>query len=83
MANKRQNAPSEEANSCQVRSNALGAFERTHGRTQKQGSNACPVGPSGYLRLNARDLRSNASPVSPSRHSSYLRSNVCLAFDHK
>jgi hypothetical protein len=26
----------EEADSCQVRSNALGAFERTHGRTQAQ-----------------------------------------------
>jgi hypothetical protein len=56
----------------QVRSNALGAFERTLGRTQEQGSNACPAGPSGYLRSNARDLRSNArdlrsnaSPVSP------------------
>jgi hypothetical protein len=65
MASKRQNAPSEEADSCQVRSNALGAFERTHGRTQEQGPNACPAGPSGYLRSNARDLRSNASPVSP------------------
>jgi hypothetical protein len=65
MASKRQNAPSEEVDSCQVRSNALGAFERTHGRTQEQGSNACPAGPSGYLRSNARDLRSNASPVSP------------------
>jgi hypothetical protein len=83
MASKRQNAPSEEADSCQVRSNALGAFERTHGRTQEQGSNACPAGPSGYLRSNARDLRSNVHPVSPSCHSSYLRSNVCLAFDHK
>jgi hypothetical protein len=47
MASKRQNAPSEEADSCQVRSNAL---ERTHGRTHEQGSNACPAGPSGYLR---------------------------------
>jgi hypothetical protein len=55
MASKRQNAPSEEADSCQVRSNALGAFERTHGRTQEQGTNACPAGPSGYLRSNARD----------------------------
>jgi hypothetical protein len=40
MASKRQNAPSEEADSCQVRSNALGAFKRTHGRMQEQGSNA-------------------------------------------
>jgi hypothetical protein len=55
MASKRQNAPSEEADSCQVRSNALGAFERTHGHTQQQGS--------------------NARPISPSHHSSYLRSD--------
>jgi hypothetical protein len=59
----------------QVRSNA------PHGRTHEQGSNACPAGPSGYLRSNTRDLRSNARPVSPSRHSSYLRSNARLAFD--
>jgi hypothetical protein len=65
MASKRQNAPSEEADSCQVRSNALGAFERTHGRTQEQGSNACPAGPSSYMRSNACHLRSNAGPVSP------------------
>jgi hypothetical protein len=56
MASKRQNAPSEEADSCQVRSNALGAFKRTHDRTQQQGS--------------------NARPVSPSHHNSYLRSNM-------
>jgi hypothetical protein len=34
MATKEQNAPSEEMDPCQVRSTALGAFERTHGRTQ-------------------------------------------------
>jgi hypothetical protein len=34
MAKKEQNASSEEMDPCQVRSTALGAFERTHGRTQ-------------------------------------------------
>jgi hypothetical protein len=30
----------------------LSAFERTHGRTHEQGSNACLAGPNGYLRSN-------------------------------
>jgi hypothetical protein len=34
MATKEQNASSEEMDPRQVRSTALGAFERTHGRTQ-------------------------------------------------
>jgi hypothetical protein len=65
MASKRQNAPSEEADSCQVRSNALGAFERTHGRTQEQGPNACPAGPSGYAF--ERDFRTQVQSARISR----------------
>jgi hypothetical protein len=61
----------------------LGAFERTHDRTHEQGSNACPAGPSGYLRSNARDLRSNARLVSPSRHSGYSRSNAGCAVERE
>jgi hypothetical protein len=34
MATKEQIASSEEMDPCEVRSTALGAFERTHGRTQ-------------------------------------------------
>jgi hypothetical protein len=34
MAKKEQNASSEEMDPCQVRSTALGAFKRTHGRMQ-------------------------------------------------
>jgi hypothetical protein len=61
----------------------LSGFERTHDRTHEQGSNACLAGPSGYMRSNARDLRSNASLVSPSRHSSYSRSNAGCAVEHE
>jgi hypothetical protein len=61
----------------------LGAFERTHGRTQKPRLHAGPVGPNGSLRSKERKLRLNARPVRPSRHNSYLRSNVYPTFDHK
>jgi hypothetical protein len=52
--------PSEEVDPCQVRSTALGAFERTHGRTQGVAVERRPnqpafhahtlAGPKGYLR---------------------------------
>jgi hypothetical protein len=52
--------PSEEVDPCQVRSTALGAFERTHGRTQGAAVERRPsqpashadalAGPGSYLR---------------------------------
>jgi hypothetical protein len=55
MASKGQSGlKSEEADSCQVRSTALGAFERTHGRTQEPRSHTGLASPNGYLRSNAR-----------------------------
>jgi hypothetical protein len=46
MASKGQNAQKEEWFPAEVRSNALGAFECTHGRTQEPRSHAAQ-GPSG------------------------------------
>jgi hypothetical protein len=61
MATKEKNAPSEEVDPCQVRSTALGAFKRTHGRTQGVAVERRPsqpashtdalAGPGGYLWL--------------------------------
>jgi hypothetical protein len=52
--------PSEEVDPCQVRSTALGVFERTHGRTQRAEVERRPsqpashvhtlAGPEGYLQ---------------------------------
>jgi hypothetical protein len=63
MATKEKNAPSEEVDPYQVCSTALGAFERTHGRTQGAGVERRPsqptshtdalASPGGYLRLTA------------------------------
>jgi hypothetical protein len=64
MASKRQNDQVKKLIPA-WRSNALGAFERTHRSHAGAGVERIPAGPSGYLRSNARDLRSNARPVSP------------------
>jgi hypothetical protein len=94
MATKEQNAPSEEMDPCQVRSTALGAFERTHGRTQGARSNAGPVSP----RLTLVALAGPRSPSLPAcavaviygrtwsaRSNAYssVRSNALPAFERR
>jgi hypothetical protein len=70
MATKEKNAPSEEVDPCQVRSTALGAFERTHGRTQGAAVECRPSQPASHANALA-------SP------GVYLRSTVYPTFDHK
>jgi hypothetical protein len=78
-----------------VRSTALGAFERTHGRTQQHGRTHALTHARTHGRAQNQGTRRTQQPalavicvrtqstyvrthfhVSPSRHSSYLRSNV-------
>jgi hypothetical protein len=71
MATKEQNAPSEEMDPCQVRSTALGAFERTHGRTQAPSA-----------RISGVALAGPRVPSLPAcTVGSYLRSNVECTFE--
>jgi hypothetical protein len=70
MATKEKNAPSEEMDPCQVRSTTLGAFERTHGRTQGAAVERRPSQPASH----------SDALVGPD---GYLRSTVYSTFDHK
>jgi hypothetical protein len=62
--------PFEEVDPCQVRSTALGAFERTHGRTQAAAVASRPSQPASHAH----------TLVGPS---GYLRSTVWCTFDYK
>jgi hypothetical protein len=71
MASKGQSGlKSVEVDPCQMRSIALGAFERTHRRTQGAAVERRPSEPVSHAETLA-------SP------GGYLRSTVCPTFDHK
>jgi hypothetical protein len=70
MATKEKNAPSEEMDPCQVRSTTLGAFERTHDRTQGAAVERKPSRPTSHTDALADP-------------GGYLRSTVYSTFDHK
>jgi hypothetical protein len=70
MATKEKNAPSEEVDPCQVRSTALGAFERTNGRTQEAAVERRPSQPTSHADALADP-------------GGYLRSTLHPTFDHK
>jgi hypothetical protein len=70
LATKEKNAPSEEVDPCQVCSTALGAFERTHGRTQGAAIEPRPSQPESHADALAG-------------LSGYLRSTVYSTFDYK
>jgi hypothetical protein len=71
MASKGQSGlKSVEADPCQVRSTALGAFERTHGRPQGAAVERRPSQPVSHAKTLAG-------------LGGYLRSTVCPTFDHK
>jgi hypothetical protein len=71
MASKGQSGlKSVEVDPCQVRSTALGAFERTHGRTQGAAVERRPSQPVSH----AETLTGPGG---------YLRSTICPTFDHK
>jgi hypothetical protein len=71
MASKGQSGlKSVEVDPCQVRSTALGVFERTHGRTQGAAVERRPSQPASYTKTLVD-------------RGDYLQSTVCLTFDHK
>jgi hypothetical protein len=71
MASKGQSGlKSVEVDPCQVRSTALGAFERTHGRTQGAAVERRPSQPASHAETLAGP-------------GGYLRSTICPTFDHK
>jgi hypothetical protein len=71
MASKGQSGlKSVEVDPFQVRSTALGVFERTHGRTQGAAVERRPNQPASHAKTLAG-------------RGDYLRSTVCPTFDHK
>jgi hypothetical protein len=71
MASKGQSGlKSVEVDPCQMRSTALGAFERTHCRTQGAAVERMPSQPASHVETLAGP-------------GGYLRSTVCPTFDHK
>jgi hypothetical protein len=86
MATKEQIASSEEMDPCQVRSTALGAFERTHGRTQGGTVKRRPSQPASH----AVALAGPRSPSLPACAMAVIcgrtwsaRSNALPAFEHR